>query len=399
MTKYPLTYAVFYRSIIEPQTLLHQYEVNNALFSGDINLSDTHPDFIGSVMGNGYVSGSKTIRGELIQKIQNTSAEELASHVRLLNLRDIPTIILTIRKLLAIADISDSLRDRLLEKADTVSEELFIAEIFQQSLKYHNKKLRLSNEDKEFLNNLSNYDVNEPNISQDEEKSFEDSVNDTSSFTSPSDRELSNSYDEIDRIIEQARNDELNTIDPDEDSAHWKRIHLPDDFERLMNSVAPLLIEEKNFISLDLADVTSVCHLDLETKTCRDGYIEILVVSCSKNDTSMYTNALKQIKNCTDVLIHISGDVNLMEVEDLTKGLYEYIEPDANIIWGLRFDECMGDRYVIQVICYIKDPVKEDDILSQEDISRIIDSYMDSIVVEKPKEERKEIDIPYFLRR
>ena len=370
MIKYPLTYAVFYRSIIEPQTLLHQYEVNNALFSGDINLSDMHPDFIGSVMGNGYVSGNKTIRGELVQKIQNMSVEELASHVQLLNLRDIPTVILTIRKLLSIADISDSLRNRLLEKSDALNEDVFIAEIFQQSLKNHNKTLKLNSKDKAFLNNLSNYDVNEPDIQQDVEKSFEDSVNDKSSFT----------------------------IEPEGDFARWKRFYLPDDFQRLMTDVAPLLAEENNIISLDLADVISVCHLGWETRICHNGHIEMLVASCPKNDISMYTNALKQINNCTDALIHISGDVNLMEVEDLTRGLYEYIEPDANIVWGACLDENMPNRCIIRVICYIRDSENED-VLSADDINQILDSYMDSIVAEKPKEERKEIEIPYFLRR
>lgn len=397
MMKYPLTYAVFYRSIIEPQTLLRQYAVNNALFSGDSNLADTHPDYISPVIGNGYVSGNKTIRSELIQKIQNMPAEELTSHIQLLNLQDIPTVILTIRKLLSIADISDSLRERLLEKADTVNEEVFIAEIFQQSLKYHNKKLKLSSEDKIFLNNLSNYDVNEPDIPQDEEKVFADSVSDTSPFISPSNSEYPAVYDEIDKIIERVQNGTINTTELDGDSAHWKRLHLPDDFERLMVSVAPMLIEKNNIISLDLADVTSVCHLNLKTKTCGDGHIEILVVSCPKNDTSIYTDALKQIKNCSDALIHITGDVDLMEVTDLTEILYNYLEPDANLIFGVALDVNIYDRYIIQVICYINDSAKEDDIISMDDIRQVIDSHMDSIVVEKPKEERKEIDIPYFL--
>lgn len=379
--------------------MLHQYEVNNALFSGDINLSDMHPDFIGSVMGNGYVSGNKPIRGELVQKIQTMSAEELASHVQLLNLRDIPTVILTIRKLLAIADISDSLRDRLLEKSNTLNEDVFIAEIFQQSLKNHNKTLKLSNKDKAFLNNLSNYDVNEPDIQQDVEKSFEDFVNDASSFTSPSDSEFSSGYDEIDRILEQVRNDKLNTIDPDEDSAHWKRFYLPDDFERLITSVAPILIDENSVILLDLADVITTCNLDLETKTCGNGHIEILVVSCPNNDTSMYKEALKQIKNCTDALLYISGDVDLMVVTDIENILQDHLAEDGNLIFGAGLDIDIVDRYIIRVICYISDSEKDEDVLSADDINQILDSCMDSIVVEKPKEERKEIEIPYFLRR
>lgn len=81
MTKYPLTYAVLYRSLIEPFTQLNQYDINHILFAGNIGIDETHPDYISRVLGNGYVSGNKTIQKEFTKRIAMLTPSELVSRI------------------------------------------------------------------------------------------------------------------------------------------------------------------------------------------------------------------------------------------------------------------------------------------------------------------------------
>ncbi len=162
-------------------------------------------------------------------------------------------------------------------------------------------------------------------------------------------------YTEIDKIIEQVNQGTFSFSKFDGDFFSWKRIELPSDFEYLIASVSNLLTEDNQIIRLDLADIISVCQLDLNTKTCKNGHLELLEVSCDKHNISIFENVLKQIPNYRYALLYVTGDINLREFTDMRELIENHAMFDANILFGVKIQKRMVNRYKIQVVCYIPD--------------------------------------------
>ena len=162
-------------------------------------------------------------------------------------------------------------------------------------------------------------------------------------------------YDEIDDIMNQVNQGILQLPRVNIDSFSWKRIHLPADFTYLIASVAPILTGEDYMINLDFADIMSVCRLDLNTKTCIDGHIEILEIACHNSDTAILKRALKQLPNHFDALLNITGDIDPLGMMNLAEIVQDYVNPNNNILLAARFDENMTNRCSIHVVCYIPD--------------------------------------------
>ena len=166
-------------------------------------------------------------------------------------------------------------------------------------------------------------------------------------------------YDEVQKIIKQVNQGTFPFSKFEGDSFSWKRIELPSDFEYLIASVANLLSEDNPTINLDFADIVTVCHLDLDTKTCKNGHMELLEVCCDKHNTSIFENALKHLPNYLYALLYVTGDINLREFMDMRELLQNHAMPDANTIFGANIKEHMINRYKIQVVCYIPDSVSK----------------------------------------
>lgn len=378
MTTYPFTYAVFYRSLIEPFTQLNQYDINHILFAGNINIEETHSDYISRVLGNGYVSGNKTIRNELAKRISLLTPQEIAPRIKMLGLQDLPLVLSTAKKLIQIADVSEQLQNQLLTKADTVGGELFIAELFQLSLRCHNQKLKLDAEHKKYLATLSTIDI-QTQLPKDQENALHDA-------STPSNESISKTLDiadeelkaETDKLIEYYyKLYEEKKLDMEEkDYATWQKINLPADMDYFLRLIAPML-HESALISLDYADVITVSNIDFEHKCYHSGHIEILELSCPSYDLSLYSNALTQLKQCRKCLLYITGGMesSLYDITKIADILEEHLHPDAHFVYGARYDNTLINRYNLLLICHFDDSDKRA-IISPEDIEDIINASL-----------------------
>ena len=164
-------------------------------------------------------------------------------------------------------------------------------------------------------------------------------------------------YTEIDKIIEQVNQGTFSFSKFNGDFFSWKRIELPSDFEYLIASVSNLLTEDNQIIRLDLADIISVCQLDLNTKTCKNGHLELLEVSCDKHNISIFEKALKQLPNYLYVLLYVTGDINLKEFMDIKELVENHAMFDATIFYDVHIQKHLVNRYKIQVLCYIPDSI------------------------------------------
>ena len=166
-------------------------------------------------------------------------------------------------------------------------------------------------------------------------------------------------YAEIDKIIEQVNQGTFSFSKFDGDSFSWKRIELPSDFEYLIASVSNLLTEDNQIIHLDLADIITVCQLDLDTKTCKNGHLELLELSCDKYNISIFKKALKQLPNYLYALLYVTGDINLREFTGIKELVENHAMFDATIFYDVHIQKHMGNRYKIQVLCYIPDSLSK----------------------------------------
>ena len=162
-------------------------------------------------------------------------------------------------------------------------------------------------------------------------------------------------YAEIDKIIKQVNQETFSFSKLNGDSCSWKRIELSSDFEYLIASVANLLNEDNPTICLDFADIVTVCHLDLNTKTCKNGHIELLEVSYAKHNISIFKNILKQLPNYLHALLYVTGDISLVEFTNMKELIENHAMFDANILFGAKIQKHMVNRYKIQLLCYIPD--------------------------------------------
>lgn len=234
MTKYPLTYAVFYRSLIEPFTQSNQYDINHILLAGNIDVTETHPDYISRVLGNGYVSGNKTIRKVFTKRIALLTPSELVPRIKRLALQDIPLVVTTAKKLIQISDISLELQHQLLEKADTIDSELFLAELFQLSLRCHNQKLKIDAEHRKYLSALA-MDKSKSELPQkelDPKDLLSVSIDSLLEHTQTNSKDQKDKAEKLlEHYYEQYK---IQKLDAEEkDYATWRRINLPEDMERL----------------------------------------------------------------------------------------------------------------------------------------------------------------------
>ena len=124
-------------------------------------------------------------------------------------------------------------------------------------------------------------------------------------------------YAEIDKIIKQVNQETFSFSKLNGDSCSWKRIELPSDFEYLIASLSNLLPEDNPIVNVNFADIVAVCHLDLDTKTCKNGHIELLEVSYAKHNISIFKNALKQLPNYLHVLLYVTGDISVVEFTNI----------------------------------------------------------------------------------
>ena len=127
------------------------------------------------------------------------------------------------------------------------------------------------------------------------------------------------------------------------------------------------LINNSGFINLDFADVTSVmanagyAHMGVGSATGKDKAEQAAkeAISSPLLETS--------IKGAKGILINfcVSADVSLDDVDLAASIIAQEAHPDANVIWGVTFDEDLDDEMRITIVAtgFEKKP---------EDASRVI---------------------------
>lgn len=120
------------------------------------------------------------------------------------------------------------------------------------------------------------------------------------------------------------------------------------------------LINKEGLINLDFADVCTVmrdkgmAHLGIGTGTGEDRCLEAakMAIASPLLETT--------IEGATDVIINVSGDVNMLDVDKAAAHIQEYVGEDANIIFGVAYDPSIPDTATVTVIATgIKNPPQE----------------------------------------
>lgn len=356
MDLFPLTFAVFFQSIISPHMSVNKQMAKDALFAGRLNIEKSDLEYIAPGTFSDYIKGNRPVRTTTINQICNMKAEELVLHIELLGLQDIPSVLMTIKKLLHIVDISEQLRSELLLEADQTKRlESYLANIFQLSLKCSNTKRKLSDEDIIFLIKISesNFDSYEKNY---EEKSYS---------TSQENRQTKK---------EQSTNNNLKIFNGLRYC--WQDVILPDDFDSFKTYVV-----DNTIISFE--DIEQICK-------CNSVIIKILEVSYFKDIHKYDYQKIFYKENldyCEWCHISISGDITLSQAHDYTDIIKEIVGNDTDIIFTAQYNEEIKDHVETKAIFYINNDNNHN---FKNDLKK---SSLDSEILHN----NREIQIPKFM--
>ncbi|MCX7856779.1 MAG: cell division protein FtsZ [Deltaproteobacteria bacterium] len=191
--------------------------------------------------------------------------------------------------------------------------------------------------------------------------------------------------------------------------------------EVLMNAVRSIsdLIVGSGHVVVDFADVKTIMS---ERGMAIMGVGEAQGENRAREaaQKAIYSPLLEDISinGARGVLINITGskDMTLYEVNDASSMIQEQAHPEARVIWGLVFDESMGDRIRITVIAtgfeekvQIKDEVRESiknvGLFNQDDLPPFIRRNVTIDYKElKRKGEQADLgderyEIPTFMRK
>jgi cell division protein FtsZ len=110
------------------------------------------------------------------------------------------------------------------------------------------------------------------------------------------------------------------------------------------------LINIPSLINLDFADIQTVmkdkgiAHIGIGSASGDEKALDAMKIAVSS--PLLETT----IDGATDVLIHISGDINLSEVNEAAEYVRGMASDDANIIFGATYDDSSADEVTITVI-------------------------------------------------
>lgn len=112
------------------------------------------------------------------------------------------------------------------------------------------------------------------------------------------------------------------------------------------------LINFPGFINLDFADVTSIM------KDSGNAYIGVGVAGGKNRVRDAMENAINcplletSIKGATGILVNVTApeDVLMDEVQEVCALISDMVSDEANFIWGLTFDENIGDEVMITIV-------------------------------------------------
>lgn len=153
------------------------------------------------------------------------------------------------------------------------------------------------------------------------------------------------------------------------------------------------LIVVPGLVNLDFADVRTIM------KNKGLAYMGMGVAEGENRAIKAVESAIKSplversIKGATGVLLNISSneELGIFEVSDCAEYIREYVDPEANIIFGASIDNNLGNKLKVTVIATgfegeIEDLQEEEEIIIQEEVKR-------------EQEEVKDLQVPDFLTK
>lgn len=372
MIRYPLTYAVFFQSIIKPFSSLTQYKANHALFFGELFDIEPANDAIAAGTYSDYVKGLRPVRATLTEKICPMPLETLSNRITMLGLQDMPAVLETTKKLLAITDISEQLRAALLVDAQSLTAEQFLAKVFQYSLMRSNTKIKLTKEDVQYLNNLGE------NISDNQDIRF------------------AYENEHIDSIIEKSDKNFIPTDSSSNNNIYEQELRLPEDFDTFIAYIAPLFDKDRA-IRFDFSHVQSILDFHIEKKACKNATIKIFEITCCMEELSSFDKVLESLHTCENCIINVMAGYKfwLDDLYAIITRVSKNLAPNSNFAFGMCYSDDLDQGVKIQLICKVDITHKKDaDTPNQTDTSH--DSKPEKEDVKKHTQ--KELKILSFLQ-
>lgn len=339
MKSYPLTFAVFFQSILAPNMSVPKNNAKDILFAEQYPLPENSVAGLSSGTFSDYIKGKRPIRAESVRLISKMPPEALISRMKLLGLQDMHAALQSTKNLLEICEISTSLRQELQTEADTEPiPALYLAKIFQLSLKCDNKKRLLTSEDTAFLHKIDTMAFpwqEEPkqaaaDISGDSDTislaDLETYGSDSLPFLIPKEKQLFEKYGIFLLKEKFFKGFHISLQD----------VILPEDFDAFWTFIRPAF-SENSVLELSVENVIETCALDMEEKICKKGKLQLLEASCINGDLSRLQTSLLNLDftNCKNCIVVLFGDISLMEADEIAVLFQDLLTDSAAIIFGI----------------------------------------------------------------
>ena len=318
MKTYPLTFAVFFQSILAPNMSVTKNHAKDILFAEQYPPPEHSIPVLSPGTYSDYIRGKRPVRAESVRFLCGMPPENLVRRIQLLGLQDMPAALSSVKKLLEICEISADLRQKLQTEAEeTKDPALYLAKIFQLSLKCDNKKILLEKEDVLLLNTIEKYHVS--NAKERDFQGFQIS---------------------------------------------FQEVKLPEDFERLWAYVLSFVSVDSSItydfaIMLDMEQVIKICALDMERRICTKGNLTLVEVSCAHRSFANLQKTLDlfRLDLCTGLLLGIFGDASLSEASDILQIFENTFTESPDIGLSIAYkNQLPNNRIIIRAIFRTEPP-------------------------------------------
>lgn len=283
--------------------------------------------------------------------------------IRVINIQDTAHAVDAIKRMLDIVNISDKLKQELLDEADNIEDRtLYITKIYQESMKSF-VKLDLTEAQITYLDSMWNDIAEESSVEYDtegenhieydreNENHIEDDADKQNGEAEETNTKSADPFDRVDELVEEALRNERKNFLFTKGTVQYGYVKLPEDFDNFIRFMAPM-IGKPGMIDLDFADIVAVTGLDIETKGNKDEKIYVAEICGNMDFCREELRRLPQKEIIISCLMYITLGLEggLAEFWELANVVSE-ISPDLNLIYGLSIEEEYDDdRIRVQLV-------------------------------------------------
>ena len=327
MSQIKLTFPIFYHCAIKGACSLQQYHCVNVLLAGKLKSDDSTS--ISESTASVYVNGAKPLPKDMIFHLLHLPAEEIVRRLRELNFFDVSAVADAVVRLLDLVDISSSAKAELLRaRQGENAEYAFLGEVFRSSLRNPAPTVRLTIEEKatvRLCRNRAETAGDTMGNSPEQEVSPEQTEAQTNTPKETDTQSASFQY-------EQQRRELLHVYEYTAET--------PQQLSTLFHLCVEKMVDQPSFINLDYADIAAVLPRE------PDEYAVFLECRGNSTEIATYIRQSTHFKNAAAVLIYISGpeSFGIEAVSELTAPIQDNCPDEANIIFGIRYDDSLADN-------------------------------------------------------